>query len=856
MLNKLAEGIFFLQDFDATSDEIPLITKFLQTKTALTLITGVEISLKPGIAPENRRRKPHQVTKKITKSSEKDGSKLLFAVIEFIKDSTALESLEFDNVTFPNPDMISKLGESINHSTSPIRFITFSCCPLNVAGCRSLCPAITSCSSTLNSVTLHKCELNNECVPFIISIIKAGEASMDQLYWNSTLRMNHGDNVNIGVFSDETNHVYSSGLIVLDISGNSIDSQGLVPLNRQLKHNYWLLALNVSNNLIDESGFILMEEALASNDNLGVSCFLMKENPGFTTAIRDKLYRTVSMGNSRIAVMPDDLYAILKDYEEKQSAECAIVVEDVPDEIPDASDANGNSEQESDELAYGTDNDNTAMGALPPSAPQESSSNTNKLGRGDSVYHDPELIDQGVDDSLEFAIPTPGGSGLTDDETQQDFLTGSPTAHSQSPISSGQLGGYSKDGRPPSRNSMRPRGLMSNSLPLPVAPKVGKTGTAGTRIAPTPVLQNSISPQIIGSSGEGFERKRVNHTTRDSQLSQVRSQVAFNRNSGDFRKYVQGMDASSLDMLADGGFIIDNRSSRTSSRGGTTKAGKKYDEEPTPRELVQARHPPLTPFYPGGSSVYDKARKNSSATTRREFINDTYTFRAYNHSSSQTGLNSKSDFNIREPFYPSGKNTTYAATREAAAAAKAMHEHLKSFEGVDVDDLFGEEGVELFRNSPRRVTKKKKKKLKRRRFRRLGGAKNGESRLDKLTAAMETMSQQLADTNERLMDVTETLSDSFLSGSMNSGHSGTYAKHSPSKDGSNVIIGEGDLASSNTTAASTRYDNKLTSPDDTEKEVRFSDITDTDCPFKKKSGKGSAIKEGMKSKMQDLKQKN
>ena len=150
----------------------------------------------------------------------------------------------------------------------------------------------------------------------------------------------------------------------------------------------------------------------------------------------------------------------------------------------------------------------------------------------------------------------------------------------------------------------------------------------------------------------------------------------------------------------------------------------------------------------------------------------------------------------------------------------------------------------------------KKKKLKRRRFRRLGGAKNGESRLDKLTAAMETMSQQLADTNERLMDVTETLSDSFLSGSMNSGHSGTYPKHSPSKDAPNVIIGEGDLASNNTTAASTRYDNKLTSPDDTEKEVRFSDVTDTESPFKKKSGKGSAIKEGMKSKMQDLKQKN
>ena len=40
------------------------------------------------------------------------------------------------------------------------------------------------------------------------------------------------------------------------------------------------------------------------------------------------------------------------------------------------------------------------------------------------------------------------------------------------------------------------------------------------------------------------------------------------------------------------------------------------DQEPTPRELVEARHPPITPFYPGGSSVYDKARNIEGASQR------------------------------------------------------------------------------------------------------------------------------------------------------------------------------------------------------------------------------------------------
>jgi hypothetical protein len=199
-----------------------------------------------------------------------------------------------------------------------------------------------------------------------------------------------------------------------------------------------------------------------------------------------------------------------------------------------------------------------------------------------------------------------------------------------------------------------------------------------------------------------------------------------------------------------------------------------------------------------------------------------------------------------------------------------MHEHLKSLEGEEEDDLFDTQN-ELFRSNVRKVTKKKKKKVKRRKSSRTGSSRRSGSKLNQLTSAMEAMSRQLADTTERLMDVSETLSDSLLSVSMNSGTSNTSGhspKHSPSKGGGStsggITIAEGDLASgavnSNATGnASTRYDNKMTSPDDTEKEVRFADIIEQqqkDSPTKKKGGKGNAIKEGVKSKLQDLKQKN
>ena len=58
---------------------------------------SVELVLKPGVAPEQRRRKPTVHAKQVTKQGESTSNKLLTAVFDFIRSSHGMESIILDN---------------------------------------------------------------------------------------------------------------------------------------------------------------------------------------------------------------------------------------------------------------------------------------------------------------------------------------------------------------------------------------------------------------------------------------------------------------------------------------------------------------------------------------------------------------------------------------------------------------------------------------------------------------------------------------------------------------------------------------------------------------------------------------
>jgi hypothetical protein len=64
------------------------------------------------------------------------------------------------------------------------------------------------------------------------------------LYWNATLRLEQ-DRENVDMLNDETNFVYSCGLVALSLWGNQFTGKGILSLTRLLRKNYWVLGRNI-----------------------------------------------------------------------------------------------------------------------------------------------------------------------------------------------------------------------------------------------------------------------------------------------------------------------------------------------------------------------------------------------------------------------------------------------------------------------------------------------------------------------------------------------------------------------------------------------------------------------------------
>jgi hypothetical protein len=63
---------------------------------------------------------------------------------------------------------------------------------------------------------------------------------LDTLFWNTTLRYDPTA-VSGTVATEETDRVFSQGLVALSVNGNHITEKGIGALRRAIRNNHWFL---------------------------------------------------------------------------------------------------------------------------------------------------------------------------------------------------------------------------------------------------------------------------------------------------------------------------------------------------------------------------------------------------------------------------------------------------------------------------------------------------------------------------------------------------------------------------------------------------------------------------------------
>ena len=451
--------------------------------------------MKAGVAPHERRRKPNEPTKAVTKSMDKSEI-LLRALMEFISRSQVLETITFDNVKL-SADILQRFGDALSAMGSKLQTLTIVNCPIGSIGLRTLTPHINKLHS-LNVLTIDNCGLTNDSMMYLAAIVRASESHMDQTYWNASLRMDDdGGLASPGSDSDDMRQIYYSGLVMLDVSRNALTAESMPSLARLIKANHWLLGLNLRGNSIDASGLAALCQALQENSAL--ETILLGNNPGFQRSLAMKVRSIVKRDMTRLDGMPNSLFEVFSKWnmiqtqeaEEEQNSEQKKIVENVQMQVR--------------KQQKGTQKTLTSQSTNSHNDVVENVSQRTPV-RVPGVINWNEGEDNGVSapfddaqnrDSLEFAIPTPKSGDAFNE------LSNSPEASPALSILSKTSGDFPNDGRPPSRNSLRPRSAQSFEVKAQVnASQISaKSSRASLPIKWSKLDRNSIA-------GESAERPR------------------------------------------------------------------------------------------------------------------------------------------------------------------------------------------------------------------------------------------------------------------------------------------------------------------------------------------------------------
>jgi len=414
--------------------------------------------MKLGVLPHERRRKPNEPTKAVTKSLDK-GEILLRNIMELIHHSQSLETITFDNVKL-SADMLASFGTALSSTTSELKVLSLTNCPIGSTGLRTLTPHINKCVA-LNALHLDGVGLSNDAMLYLTSIIRAAESRMDQLYWNSTLRMDSDGGLAspAGSDADDLTHVYNSGLVMVDVSHNAFTGESMPRLAQTLKSNHWLLGLNLRGNNIDADGFESLYKAVV--ENTALETILVGDNPGFSRTLTANMRSALQRKASRLDGMPEALFERFVKWNTAQAGEVEgrfvnkDVVETVKNQVRKQQQQSAIATAAVSSSSAG--NQHSVEAAKQQQTPVRVPGVTNwHDGDEDGISTPFDYVANG--DSLEFAIPTPRSGG---DAFHELSSSHSPTASPALSLLSKTSSDFPRDGRPPSRNSLRPRSAQS-----------------------------------------------------------------------------------------------------------------------------------------------------------------------------------------------------------------------------------------------------------------------------------------------------------------------------------------------------------------------------------------------------------
>ena len=293
-VKELDNNVLYIADSEMSEEDTSLLCRFLSSKQAhdgiraIYLVRHSEVHTTPN---KNSKKSAKKASKEISHSTSilnADNFRLMKAIIECISKCRALESLTISFVKVPM-DLLGSLGHAIYSNPSPVfRELSFQNSSLEDEGLRLLTPYLAKCRNQI--IYFDHCGLTDVSCEYIASIVKAHEASMDTLYWNSTLRIDAS-------IDDAFSAPDSYGLQAISLRYNKITSNGITCLAKFLKNNQWLLAINFACNHIDVEGVVHLAKALESNTTLHT--IVLAGNPGYNDKIGQTLDGTASVAHSK-----------------------------------------------------------------------------------------------------------------------------------------------------------------------------------------------------------------------------------------------------------------------------------------------------------------------------------------------------------------------------------------------------------------------------------------------------------------------------------------------------------------------------------------------------------------------------
>lgn len=284
----------FLCDAEICDEDIILISSFLLDKLAVSCISSVDIC-KTSSTQVKFRRNVHSKDPRSSSLNVNSG-KFFKDIVSFVASAKAVRRLSIKDVKISN-EILKSLSAALISTKTPLNWLSIISCDINAdKGFRLLTPAIGGLHH-LSVLSLEQCNLTDESIPYISSIIKAHSSRMDSLYWNSALRV---DTMSAASFEDYESSVLGRGLVGVSLYGNRLEGTNVSVLLKVLRDNYWLLGMNLAENSLWGEAIGLMMNDMLSNANK-MRVLLLRNNPGLQPYTAKALYSFMQSNGAALA---------------------------------------------------------------------------------------------------------------------------------------------------------------------------------------------------------------------------------------------------------------------------------------------------------------------------------------------------------------------------------------------------------------------------------------------------------------------------------------------------------------------------------------------------------------------------